>query len=64
MKLPRERFEYSAMVERRPVGLPAGARIAVWTIVNVEEWNIEAPMPRPRRPEDKPAPNRATAQDE
>jgi len=34
------------MVERSPVRLPAGARIAVWTIVNVEEWNIEAPMPR------------------
>ena len=28
-------------------GQAAGcARIAVWTIVNVEEWDIEAPMPR------------------
>jgi len=46
MKLPRERFDYSAIVDREPVRLPDGARIAVWTIVNVEEWNIEAPMPR------------------
>jgi len=46
MRLPRERFEYSAIVDREPVKLPDGARIAVWTIVNVEEWNIEASMPR------------------
>jgi peptidoglycan/xylan/chitin deacetylase (PgdA/CDA1 family) len=44
--LPRERFEYSAIADREPVKLPDGARVAVWTIVNVEEWNIEAPMPR------------------
>ena len=46
MRLPRERFDYSAIVERAPAKLPGNARIAVWTIVNVEEWNIEAPMPR------------------
>jgi allantoinase len=46
MRLPRERFEYSAMVDREPLELPGGARLAVWTIVNVEEWNIEASMPR------------------
>ena len=46
MRLPRERFEYSAIADREPVKLPDGARVAVWTIVNVEEWNIEAPMPR------------------
>ena len=26
--------------------LPGGARLAVWTIVNVEEWSIERNMPR------------------
>jgi hypothetical protein len=31
---------------RRPWRLPRGARIAVWTIVNVEEWDIEKPMAR------------------
>ena len=46
MRLPRERFDYSAMVDRAPLKLPDGARIAVWTIVNVEEWDIEGAMPR------------------
>jgi peptidoglycan/xylan/chitin deacetylase (PgdA/CDA1 family) len=46
MRLPHERFDYSAIVDRRPWKLPRGARIAVWTIVNVEEWDIEKPMPR------------------
>ena len=46
MKLPRERFDYSAITSRRPFKLPKGARLAVWTIVNVEEWSIERNMPR------------------
>ena len=37
---------YSAIVDRPPLKLPDGARIAVWTIVNVEEWSIERNMPR------------------
>jgi len=41
VRLPPERFEYSAIVDRRPWKLPRRARIAVWTIVNVEEWDIE-----------------------
>ena len=45
MRLP-ERVPYSAIVDRKPLPLPDGARIAVWTIVNVEEWSIERPMPR------------------
>ena len=46
MKLPRERFDYSAIVDRPPLRLPEGARLVVWTIVNVEEWDITQPMPR------------------
>jgi peptidoglycan/xylan/chitin deacetylase (PgdA/CDA1 family) len=46
MKLPRERVPYSAIVDRPPLKLPGGARMAVWTIVNVEEWSIERNMPR------------------
>ena len=46
MKLPKERVPYSAIVDRPPLRLPDGARIAVWTIVNVEEWAIERAMPR------------------
>jgi len=46
VKLPRERFDYVPMARRRPWTLPKGARIAVWTIVNIEEWDIEKPMAR------------------
>lgn len=44
--LPKDRVPYSAIVDRPPLKLPDGARIAVWTIVNVEEWSIERNMPR------------------
>ncbi|HZM35183.1 MAG TPA: polysaccharide deacetylase family protein [Burkholderiales bacterium] len=44
--LPRDRLPYSAIVDRPRLELPSGARLAVWTIVNVEEWSIERPMPR------------------
>src|SRR6185369_3529525 len=46
MKLPKERVPYSAIVDRPTLALPNGARLAVWTIVNVEEWSIERNMPR------------------
>jgi peptidoglycan/xylan/chitin deacetylase (PgdA/CDA1 family) len=46
VRLPRERFDYSSIADRRPWKLPRGARIAVWTIVNVEAWDIEKPMAR------------------
>ena len=43
---PRDRVAFSAIVDRPPLTLPDGARMAVWTIVNVEDWDIENPMPR------------------
>jgi peptidoglycan/xylan/chitin deacetylase (PgdA/CDA1 family) len=46
MTLPRERVPYSAIVDRPKLKLPNGARVAVWTIVNVEVWDIARPMPR------------------
>ena len=46
MKLPKERVPYSAIVDRPPLTLPDGARMAVWVIVNIEEWSIERAMPR------------------
>ena len=46
MKLPKDRIPYSAIVDRPALKLPGGARVAVWTIVNVEEWSIERNMPR------------------
>jgi len=47
-KLPsaRERVPYRSIVSDRPFRLPGGARVAVWTIVNVENWMPDAPMPR------------------
>ena len=38
--LPTERLDYSAIAERPRLALPGGARLAVWVIVNVEEWDI------------------------
>src|SRR5438552_16879347 len=46
MKLPRYRIPYSAIVGRPPLKLTGNGRVAVWTIVNVEEWSIGRPMPR------------------
>jgi peptidoglycan/xylan/chitin deacetylase (PgdA/CDA1 family) len=44
--LPRERCDFSAIVDRPPLRLPGGARVVVWTIVNYEVWDIARPMPR------------------
>ena len=44
--LPTERIDYDPIVGRKPLELPRGARMAVWVIVNVEEWDPQAPMPR------------------
>ena len=43
---PDERIEYSPIAGRTPLKLPGGARMVVWIIVNVEEWDIHKPMPR------------------
>src|ERR1700736_3607117 len=44
--LPTERISYSPIATRPPLKLPNGARMAVWVIVNVEEWDIQKTMPR------------------
>src|ERR1700722_2712629 len=44
--LPTDRIAYSAITERPPLKLPDGARMAVWVIVNVEEWDPRQAMPR------------------
>jgi len=44
--LPRERADYSAIVDRPPLKLPGGARVVFWTIVNLEVWDIGKPMAR------------------
>src|SRR5690242_21777444 len=42
----RARIPYEAITRRRALRLPNDARVAVWTIVNVETWNPSGPMPR------------------
>ncbi|HVC55564.1 MAG TPA: polysaccharide deacetylase family protein [Stellaceae bacterium] len=44
--IPRERTPFSAIVDRPPLHLPGGARLVVWTIVNLEFWDIARPMAR------------------
>jgi allantoinase len=44
--LPTDRIAYSPIVDRPRLVLPDDARMAVWVIVNIEEWNPLEPMPR------------------
>ena len=46
MQRMSDRAPYEAFVDRPRLRLPNDARVAVWFIVNVEEWAIERPMPR------------------
>ena len=41
-----DRLPYQASVDRPRLTLPGNKRVAVWVILNVEEWQIENPMPR------------------
>ena len=45
-KIPRERAPYSAIVDRPPLLLPNDGRIIVWSVVNLEVWDIARPMAR------------------
>ena len=44
--IPRDRVSFSAIVDRPKLTLPGGARVIVWTIVNLEVWDISRPMAR------------------
>ena len=44
--LPRDRIPYSAIIDRPVLKLPGKARIIVWTIVNLEVWDIAKQMAR------------------
>ncbi len=44
--LPTDRIAYSAIADRPALKLPDHARMVVWVIVNVEEWDPTEPMPR------------------
>jgi peptidoglycan/xylan/chitin deacetylase (PgdA/CDA1 family) len=43
---PRQRVDFSAIVDRPPLKLPGGARVVIWTIVNLEVWDIARAMAR------------------
>jgi len=47
--IPRDRSPFSAIVDRPPLNLPAG-KVIVWTVVNLEVWDISRPMPRQAMP--------------
>ena len=40
------RADFSPIFDREPLKLPGGARVAVWPVINVEEWDINEPMAR------------------
>src|SRR5438270_13553831 len=41
-----DRIPYQAQIDRRKLKLPGAKKLAVWVILNVEEWRIENAMPR------------------
>jgi allantoinase len=41
-----DRIPYQALIDRPKLTLPGNKRVAVWVILNVEEWRIERNMPR------------------
>jgi peptidoglycan/xylan/chitin deacetylase (PgdA/CDA1 family) len=43
---PWDRVPYQPITKRPAFKLPNGARVAVWTIVNIEHWLPNDPMPR------------------
>jgi allantoinase len=43
---PRDRIDYSAIIDRPKLKPPADTRLIVWPIVNVEDWDISRAMPR------------------
>jgi allantoinase len=44
--LPRDRLGYSSPFTRAPLKLPGNGRMIVWSVINIEEWEITRPMPR------------------
>tara|TARA_B100000029_G_C17566474_1_gene955222 strand:+ start:843 stop:1706 length:864 start_codon:yes stop_codon:yes gene_type:complete len=40
------RAQYSSIIARPELKLPEGARLVIWPVINVEEWDINEPMAR------------------
>ena len=43
---PRDRIDYSAIVDRSPLVLPDQTRMVVWPVFNIENWDTSKAMPR------------------
>jgi hypothetical protein len=52
-----DRIPYQAQIDRPKLTLPDGKKLAVWVILNVEEWRIESAMPRTVLPQDIATPH-------
>ena len=46
MNSPRDRIPYRPIHDRPALKLPGGARMVVWTIINVEHWDSSKSQPR------------------
>ena len=46
MTLPSERTPFSAIVDRPVLKLPGDARVVIWSVVNLEVWDLGRPMAR------------------
>jgi peptidoglycan/xylan/chitin deacetylase (PgdA/CDA1 family) len=44
--IPRERLDYSAIVDRPPLRLPDGIRMVIWPVLALEDWDVSRPMAR------------------
>ena len=44
--LPRERLEFTPIEGRPPLVAPEGARLIVWPVLALEDWDISRPMAR------------------
>jgi len=44
--LPRERLPFSPIEGRPPLKLPDGARLVVWPVLALEDWDLSRPMAR------------------
>tara|TARA_B100001094_G_C18158641_1_gene787990 strand:+ start:1178 stop:2059 length:882 start_codon:yes stop_codon:yes gene_type:complete len=42
----KDRINYSAIVDRKPLILHGDGKVIVWPVVNLEEWPPELPLPR------------------
>lgn len=40
------RADFNPIINRKPLKLPDNARVAVWFIINIEDWDFSSPMAR------------------